>query len=246
VTKRFTLRRIFVAFLLLGALATLLSLGTWQVRRLAWKEALLAEMEARRNLEPVEIDAVLRKLAAGEGIEYLPVRVRGQFDHHHEQHFFATHKGVSGYYVYTPLKLEDGKSIFINRGFVPFDRKDTATRAEGQVDGPVAIEGYARAKLDKKPSRMVPENDLAKNIYYWKDLHAMWVRAGLSKPMVHPFFIDADAKPNPGGLPVGGVTLFDQPNSHLQYAITWYGLALALVVIVVVVFLKGRRKGTAV
>ncbi len=45
---------------------------------------------------------------------------------------------------------------------------------------------------------------------------------------VLPFFIDAGKAPNPGGLPVGGVTIIDLPNSHLQYAVTWYGLAAAL------------------
>ena len=59
--------------------------------------------------------------------------------------------------------------------------------------------------------------------------------------MVMPFFIDADATPNPGGLPIGGVTIIDLPNNHLQYALTWYGLAAALAV-VVVLWLHGRRK----
>jgi surfeit locus 1 family protein len=242
VTKRFLLRRIIIATILLAALATLLSLGTWQVRRLEWKETLLAEMEARRNLEPVELDAVLKRQAEGEGIDYLPVRLSGIFDHHHEQHFFATHKGRSGYFIYTPLKLTDVKFVFVNRGFVPFDNKDASTREEGQITGTVNIQGYARVKLDKKPSRAVPENDLAKNIYYWKDLHAMWIRAGIERQNVLPFFVDADASPNPGGLPIGGVTLFEQPNNHLQYAITWYGLALALVVITVIAYLKGKRR----
>ena len=73
---------------------------------------------------------------------------------------------------------------------------------------------------------MVPENDPAKNIYYWKDIAAMSMRAGLDSSGLVPFFVDADATPNPGGLPVGGVTLIDLPNSHLQYALTWFAMAL--------------------
>ena len=59
----------------------------------------------------------------------------------------------------------------------------------------------------------------------------MSMRAGLDSSGLVPFFVDADATPNPGGLPVGGVTLIDLPNSHLQYALTWYGLAGTLVVV---------------
>jgi surfeit locus 1 family protein len=79
----------------------------------------------------------------------------------------------------------------------------------------------------------VPDNDLKKNVFYWKDLSAMAATAGLPKDAtVLPFFIDADAAPNPGGLPVGGVTVINLPNNHFQYALTWYGLALVLLAVV--------------
>ena len=75
----------------------------------------------------------------------------------------------------------------------------------------------------------MPDNDPAKNIFFWKDLDAMAASAGLPRrATVLPFFVDADATPNPGGLPIGGVTTIDLPNNHLQYALTWYGLAAAL------------------
>ena len=78
----------------------------------------------------------------------------------------------------------------------------------------------------------MPDNDLAKNIFYWKDLPTMAATAGLpAGDKLVPFFIDADKTPNPGGLPVGGVTIIDLPNSHLQYAVTWYGLAAALLAV---------------
>ncbi len=74
----------------------------------------------------------------------------------------------------------------------------------------------------------MPENDTAKNVFYWKDLAAMTASAGLDTARTVPLFVDADATPNPGGLPLGGVTQVDLPNNHLQYAVTWYGLAVAL------------------
>ena len=116
-----------------------------------------------------------------------------------------------------------------NRGFVPYDRKDVALRAQGQVAGEVEITGLARSAPDAKPSSIVPDNDPGKNVYYWKDLSAMSVQAGLgARDKVLRMFVDADDAPNPGGLPIGGVTMIELPNNHLQYAITWFGLALAL------------------
>ena len=231
-----------VVGLALAALAfvTLISLGNWQVRRLHWKEALLASVEQQLQAPPITL-AEAEALPRSE-IEYRPIEVTGRFEHDRERHFFATYQGQSGYYVYTPLRLADGRAIFVNRGFVPFDMKDAATRPEGQVTGTVTVTGLARDRLDAKPSFAVPENDIAQNIFYWKDIDAMAQSTGLSADEVVPFFVDADDAANPGGLPVGGVTRISFPNDHLQYAITWYGLAAVLAVIVGLMIWRGWRK----
>jgi len=223
------------------AFAVLIALGTWQVQRLAWKQDLVATIEARRLSAPKPLAEVERQFAETGDVDYVPVALSGRFLHESEQHFFATWKGDTGYYVYTPLAMEDGRTALVNRGFVPFELKDAAKRPAGQVAGQVSIAGLARNPLHEKPSMMVPENDPAKNIYYWKDIAAMSARAGLDPAGLVPFFIDADATPNPGGLPVGGVTLIDLPNSHLQYALTWYGLAGTLVVVFGLFAWKRRR-----
>ncbi|WP_246710118.1 SURF1 family protein [Martelella soudanensis] len=238
--RRLLLMRVVGLALAALAFVTLISLGNWQVRRLHWKEALLASVDQRLQETPLTL-AEVEKLPAGE-LEYRPMTVTGRFEHDRERHFFATHEGQSGYFVYTPLRLEDGRAIFVNRGFVPFDMKDPATRPEGQVTGAVQISGLARDRLDQKPSAIVPDNDIAQNIFYWKDLDAMARSSGLSADAVLPFFIDAGDAPNPGGLPVGGVTRISFPNDHLQYAITWYGLAVTLAVIVGLLAWRGRRR----
>ncbi|MCD7110939.1 SURF1 family protein [Rhizobium sp. DKSPLA3] len=235
--------RVLSGILLLALFAALVGLGTWQMQRLHWKEGLLAAIAERRNAPPVDVDAIAAMVEAGTDIEYRPVRVSGVFVNAGERHFFATYNGQSGFYVYTPLTLADGRTVLINRGFVPYERKDPATRPESQPSGPVTVTGLARARLDAKPSWVVPDNDLGKNIFYWKDWTAMTTAAGLSPARTLPFFIDADATPDPGRLPVGGVTQFDLPNNHLQYALTWYGLALALVA-VSGLFLFRRRAET--
>lgn len=225
----------------LVALAILISLGNWQMRRLAWKEGLIATIDARIHAEPVPLAEALDRLRAGEDIEYLRVSVEGTFVPDTEQHVLSTWDGASGWVVYQPLRLDDGRVLFVNRGFVPYDRKDQATRPDSRPQGGQRIEGLARLPLDAKPSFLVPENDPSKNEYYWKDLSAMTAAAGLQGDDVLPLFVDAGPGPDRTRLPVGGVTLVDLPNSHLQYAVTWYGLALALAA-VSGVFLWRRRR----
>jgi surfeit locus 1 family protein len=212
----------------IAAFAVLIGLGTWQVERLAWKEALLSSIDQRTHAAPRPLAEVEREFTQSGDVDYWPVELSGTFEHAKERHFFATYEGESGFFVYTPLVLADGRRIFVNRGFVPYDNKDAATRAEGQVDGTVAISGLARNPLAEKPSAMLPDNEPDKNIFYWKDLPAMAKSAGVDRATLLPFFVDAGPAKNPGGLPVGGVTIIDLPNSHLQYAITWYGLAAGL------------------
>jgi surfeit locus 1 family protein len=226
------------------ALAILLALGTWQVQRLAWKEGLIATIESRVDAEPAPLAEVEKAAVGGGDMEYQPVTALGTFRHDLEQYFFATHDGQSGWFVYTPLELGDGRAVFVNRGFVPYDRKDPTTRLEGQVAGNVTVTGLARAAPSEKPSSLLPDNDPAKNIFYWKDLSAMAAHAGLDRANLVPFFIDQQKGNVPGGYPVGGVTIVDLPNSHLQYAVTWYGLALALAGVYVALLLRRRTAAT--
>jgi surfeit locus 1 family protein len=226
----------------LMAFVVLVALGTWQVQRLHWKEGLLATIRERMAMPPVELVPALKADPGLAKQEYRPVRVEGTFEHRFERHFLATYDGEPGFYVYTPLKLDDGGWLFVNRGFVPDGRQDPATRPQGQVSGRVAVTGLLRVELTGKPSSFVPDNETDKNIFFWKDLHAMAASSGLpAGAHVLPLFVDADKTPNPGGLPVGGVTIVDLPNNHLQYAITWYGLAAALVG-VVFVWLRRRSQ----
>jgi surfeit locus 1 family protein len=236
-------KRIATGVIVALSLAILLSLGTWQVKRLHWKEGLLAQISERRQAEPVALSQVADKERTGEDEEYARVRIQGVFDHSRERHFFATHQGRSGFYVYTPMVLSDGKILFVNRGFVPYEMKSADTRKAGQVEGRVALTGYFRNRLSAKPSSLVPDNDPAKNIFYWKDLDQMVATTGLDAQKVLPFFVDVDETvKNPGGYPQGGVTQFELSNNHLQYAVTWYGLALALVLVVASLWWKGRRR----
>ncbi|MEJ1937289.1 SURF1 family protein, partial [Nostoc sp. NIES-2111] len=179
--------------------------------------------------------------------EYVRVRVKGTFEHDKEAHLYGLRSsGVAGkdaqagYYVLTPFRLSgEDRTVLVNRGFVPADRKDPATRAEGQVPGEQTVVGLLRSP---EPRGMFsPADDPARNMWFTRDPSAIGAALGIQG--LAPFVIEADETPVPGGLPVGGNTRVTFPNNHLQYAITWFTLAVALIIVFVVFVRSQRRAG---
>lgn len=217
----------------LAVFAVLIGLGTWQVQRLQWKEELIATIEERVRQEPSPIAELHTRMPEDGALEYTPVMASGTFLHDRELFFFATHQGQSGWFVYTPLMLAPGESrasgevVIVNRGFVPFDKRDPAARHGSQPGGLVTVTGLVREAPREKPGFIVPDNQPDKRTFFWKDWSAMVAAAGLEASEAVPYFIDAGPS-GQGTLPIGGVTIIDLPNNHLQYVITWYGLAAAL------------------
>ncbi|MFI4948177.1 MAG: SURF1 family protein [Alphaproteobacteria bacterium] len=204
-------------------------LGVWQLQRLEWKRGLIAQRAAALAAAPV---APPRTLGDAHALELHRVIAEGVFRHDKEIALHAIGpKGAAGFDVLTPLREADGGVLFVNRGFVPTALKDPAKRAAGEPSGNVRITGLLRPPPEKKPNWFVPDNRPNEGEWYWLDLAAMSAADGLTD--VAPFYIDADASPNPGGWPEGGVTLPALPNNHLQYAITWFSLAVAALVIYV-------------
>ena len=136
----------------LAALVVLISLGNWQMRRLAWKEDLLATIDMRIHAAPLPFADVVARIQSGEDVEYMPVLVEGIFVAGGEQHVLSTWKGVSGWNIYQPM-MTDGGVVFVNRGFVPYDRKDPATRPESLPDGAQAISGWRGWRFRRNPAR---------------------------------------------------------------------------------------------
>jgi surfeit locus 1 family protein len=209
------------------ALLILLGLGTWQVQRLHWKEGLIAQRDRMVAALPI---APPQTLAEAQANQFRHVADDGVLLNDKEIYLAATSdSGESGYQVLTPLQETGGRIVFVNRGFVPLELKDTAKRAAGELSGTVHIAGLLRVPPAQKPTFFLPDNRPDLDLWFWVDLPAMGEAAGF--PNVAPFYIDADATPNPGGWPKGAVTRLALPNDHLQYAITWYALAVALIVI---------------
>lgn len=216
----------------LVALAILLGLGTWQLQRKAWKEDLLSQIKARAYGEPGNIlpERDWETWRADQD-EFRKVRVTGTFMLASEAPVYGLAPGerqgapIQGYYLITPLLLPSGAIVMINRGFVPTDLRDPASRPGSQPTGEVTVTGLVRAPETRNP--FTPNDDPARNLWFARDPHAIAKARDLAR--VAPFLIDADSNPNPGGWPKGGLTPLNLPNNHLQYAITWYGIALTLI-----------------
>ena len=223
-----------LAVLLMIAFA---ALGVWQLQRLSWKLDLIAQVEARVHAEPESLGALLAR--PPEDRAYRRVSVQGQFNHDAETRVQAVTELGGGYWVLTPLTTPDGQVLLINRGFVPTERADPQTRPQGQITGPVSVTGLAR--LTEPEGAFLRSNDPAGNRWYSRDVQAIAAARGLGP--VAPVFLDADATPLPGGLPVGGLTVVAFRNTHLIYALTWFTLAgIAAAGVVVVRRDRGRGR----
>ncbi len=212
---------IWVSLLLLLT-ALLIGLGTWQVKRLHWKLDLIARVDARVHAPAVPAPGATQWAdVTAENSEYKHVQASGTFLNDRQAQVYASTALGAGYWVLTPLKLADGTIIIVNRGFVPTEKRNPSTRAEGEIAGETTVTGLLR--INEPKGTLLRSNVPADERWYSRDVTAIAEARGLQK--VAPYFIDADDAKNPGGLPVGGLTQITFHNSHLVYAITWYGLA---------------------
>jgi surfeit locus 1 family protein len=215
----------------LVALAILIGLGTWQLQRKAWKDGLIAQIDARAYAEPGAIvpPADWDTWRAEED-EFRRVRVTGTFLHRFETLVYGLASGqrgapAQGYYLMTPLRLPDGAIVVVNRGFVPSELRDPASRPQSQPAGEATVMGLVRAPEER--NAFTPADDPARDTWFARDPQAIAKARNLDR--VAPFYVAVDATPNPGDWPKGGQTKLDLPNNHLQYALTWFGIALTLV-----------------
>ena len=202
-------RILFLLIFGIAGLAVLLALGSWQVRRLAWKQGILAQIEQRAAADPVAMPAAPDPVAD----KYLPVRTTGMIEPG-EIHVLVSRKQVgAGYRIIAPFLLPDGRRILLDRGFVVTDQKQTP-RALGAVDvtgnlhWPQEIDSYT------------PDPDTAGNIWFARDVPVM-AAALTTEPILLVARSSTDAGVTPMAIDMGGI-----PNDHLQYAITWFSLAL--------------------
>ena len=221
--------------------AVLIGLGLWQLHRLAWKDAIIARIEARAKapataLPPPSQWSALRP----DDYEYRRVTVTGTFDNAKETPVFRAEEAGPGYLIMTPLALAGGGTVLVNRGYVPEKLKDPSTRPAGEPSGTVTVTGLMRQPEPR--NAFTPADELEKNLFFTRDPVLLAKRDGLADAA--PFTIDADATPNPGGWPRGGMTELAIPNNHFSYAITWFGLAIGLLCVYAGMVWKHVRPAT--
>lgn len=217
----------------LAAFVICIALGTWQIQRKAWKEALIATLERRLSAPPVELPPLelWGQLDPAED-EFRHVKFSAALVPGAEALVYtsgsALRSDVSGpgYWVLAPARLAAGGLVVVNRGFVPEGRQDPATRAAGEVTGSAELVGVMR--WPEPRGTFSPNDEPARNLWFVRDPVGIASAKGWGD--VAPFFVELESPRPPGGLPRAGALKVNLRNEHLQYAITWYGLALVVVV----------------
>jgi surfeit locus 1 family protein len=212
-------------------IAILIGLGVWQLDRKVWKENLIAAMTTRLNRAPEDLpprESWAR--LAPEREEFSRVGFPAEFLPGQEALVYSAGSAFRpdvkgpGYWVFAPARLAGGSIVIVDRGFVPLDRKDPATRAQGAPHGSVDIVGIVR--WPETRGLFTPADDAKDNVWYLRDIAAM--AAAKHWANVAPFYIEQEQPVPPGGWPKPDKLVVNLPDNHLQYAITWFGLALAL------------------
>ena len=219
-------RRVGLTLLIVAALAVLIGLGTWQVMRLQEKAALLDRIDTRLVEATVPLPAAVVDPTAWD---YRRVEVTGTFLGDREMRVLGRIRhGRSGAHVVTPLRRADGTTVLVNRGWVPDDWQGPPADT-----GPMTVTGIAR--VPSPPGWMVLDN--VPETGTWFSVSIPEMARALDLDRVAPVVVEAGPTPS-GTLPEGGITRVDIPNNHLEYAITWYALAGALLAM----FLIHRRR----
>lgn len=229
-------RRHWLAALVAGfGIAILCGLGVWQLQRLAWKEDRLAAIAERMTQAPVGLAEAAGSSGDGGIEEFTRVRTEGRLMPQRSLFVIATFDGGAGWTVVTPLLTKEGFLVLVDRGTIP-------DGAQGQIlaetERGEAVTGVVRHRQAGRGA-FDPDNDPAGNIWYWWDVPAMLAAAGGAPDRSVPFILQLVPDSTSQGLPLGSPPEAGLRNSHLQYAITWFGLAAVLAAIA---FLALRRE----
>jgi surfeit locus 1 family protein len=212
-------------------IAILVGLGLWQLDRKTWKENLIAAMTERLARPPADLpprDRWTQLLQERE--EFARVGFPAEFLPGQEALVFSAGSAVrpdvkgAGYWVFAPARLAGGSLVIVNRGYVPLERKDPASRAQGAAHGSIDVVGILR--WPETRGLFTPADDPKDNVWYLRDIKA--IAAAKKWASAAPFYIEQESPVPPGGWPKPGKLHVNLPDNHLQYAITWFGLALAL------------------
>ncbi len=209
----------------LPTLLVLLALGTWQVQRLEWKNDLIGSFEQRSSAPPIDLPLAVEATA---DLEFRRLRLVGSFDHSKEIFMTGrTYEGNAGFHIVTPFTLRDGRIVLINRGWVSESYRDPVKRPFTLVKGEVTLDAILR--FPGKKGYFVPENDAKNGFWFTLSPSQIVAYLDLSSRAVTSFYAATIRTGGVVKLPIAARTKLNLRNSHLSYAVTWYGIALALI-----------------
>jgi surfeit locus 1 family protein len=212
--------------------ALLATLGVWQLRRLAWKEALIAHVETRAAAAPAQLpERAAWAAMRPDDYDFLHARASGRYDLSREALIFSAPPqgaGVEpGYRIVTPFRLDEGGTILVDRGFLPLSRRADDTRRH-EPEGPLTLTGVLRRPQAR--NIFTPADSPQTGLFYTSDPAA--IAAFLTEPEAAPFTLELD--PPAAGAPLAAPGTpraygrnVELTNNHLSYAVTWFSLAVA-------------------
>ena len=207
------------------ALLVLVGLGSWQLQRLQWKNDLVTSFESRAAAPAIAVPATS---AGFDQVEFRRLSLNGVFQHEKEVFLTGrTYEGNAGFHVVTPFQLDDERIILINRGWVSEDYRDPAKRTFSQITGNVAVAGILRRPGVK--GYFVPENEPDNGFWFTLVPSQINHHLELGEAAIDQFYADAVRTSDVVTLPIAAKTKLNLRNAHLSYALTWYGIGLALI-----------------
>ncbi len=229
----------------LMALATFVALGAWQLERKAWKEALIATLNERTSAEPADLPPPRDWPALAQAAnEFRRVRLKAEFLPGREAVVYSGGSALrpelkgQGYFVFAPARTSAGSIVVVNRGVTPQPRE----QAQGHARPAGVIDMVGALRWPEPPGWFVREYNAADDTWFARDHLGMAVQNGWGH--VAPFYLELESPVPPGGLPLPGPLSVKLRNEHLQYAITWFGLAV-VVVVMFGLWLSSRRPRAA-
>lgn len=222
----------WATFFTLFSVAFMLSLSYWQVQRLAWKTALIEQFESRVDAPPVALPG---SIDAIENWRYKRSRLEGRYLH--DKEILVTGKpfnGTAGFHLITPMKLVDGRTVLVNRGWIQLKRNGPVDTTPMHIEGVQTVDGLIRQ--DRLKGYFVPDNEPENEVWLYVDTAEMAAARDLGP--VLPYYVDRLRDTGPLVMPIGAEGEIHVRNEHLTYAATWALLALTLIVIYVIYHLK--------
>ena len=238
-----------LALIALIMVSVLASLGVWQLRRKDEKHALIAALTERLAGAPRALPSAAEWPALNPARdEFVRVSFSATFESKPDAMIYSSGSAVRddisgpGTWAFMPARLADGRVVVVNTGFVQNTMQDRAQQDRAVTrlvtGAPVAMTGYIR--FPEKPGTFTPDPNAAKRLWFSRDHRAMAQALGWGE--VAPFYVDLEAPVPPSGIPKPGPLHVHLKDDHLQYAITWFGLAL-VVAIAFGFWVRGRRRG---